>query len=351
MTNTPLIEYRQYTIQELGDWLYHNADNGLSDKIISRSRAHAIVQSPHAKTEDIALATAFVGKKVVGYTAQYAEMLARPALEERYFWGTTEWVDPTMRGKGIGYNIMHNIKEGCNNRYLASDSTEASIKLDQKQGWTIHYFPRYRTRLDSTARNIKKAIKRHYIHKYNNKKFAELSKRHPFNNQYTTFIDDETYNFICQHSHNDLFLRTQEMFNWLLQYSFMSPNYGDSTAKDPCEFGCNTAHFNIVCTKVYANDQLVGLYIYSLHNTLMQILYLYTDDNYKDHTFTSILNRIHISQPHEFTTYHKEFHKFTSQLQRLNSTELIDQIALTVPKDFPIQQNLSLQGGDGDMLT
>ena len=76
--------YRLFTIKDIEQWLVHNTDNGLSDKVISMPRALAFIRNPHAKPDDVALSIAFNERKeAVGYTGAYAEEWCRPLVPGR----------------------------------------------------------------------------------------------------------------------------------------------------------------------------------------------------------------------------------------------------------------------------
>ena len=99
--------YRLFSVKDIEQWLVHNVENGLSDKVISRSRALAFVRNPHAQQEDAALVVVYNEQgESVGYTGAYAEEWSRPIVEGRYFWGSTQWMDPQYRGKGVSGKMM-----------------------------------------------------------------------------------------------------------------------------------------------------------------------------------------------------------------------------------------------------
>ena len=61
------ITYQIYTINQLTNWLLHNADNGISDYMITRARAWVLINNPSASDDDIVLVAAFDEDKSIGY--------------------------------------------------------------------------------------------------------------------------------------------------------------------------------------------------------------------------------------------------------------------------------------------
>ena len=82
------VQYRYYTAKDLRDWLFQSIDNGLSEQIISKVRALALLHHPDVKDDSILVAVAFVNGEVAAYTAAFPENLVRPALSGFSF-GTT----------------------------------------------------------------------------------------------------------------------------------------------------------------------------------------------------------------------------------------------------------------------
>ena len=47
------VQYRYYTAKDLRDWLFQSIDNGLSEQIISKVRALALLHHPDVKDDSI----------------------------------------------------------------------------------------------------------------------------------------------------------------------------------------------------------------------------------------------------------------------------------------------------------
>lgn len=349
--NNKLISYKLYNISDLSNWLLSNVNNGLSEKIISKKRALALINNPHAKANDVALSVVFDSDKVVGYTAVFPERFVKPQLEERYFWGTTQWLEPEYRGKGISAKMMLNIKEAVNNLYLGLDSSVASTKLDKKQGSSITYYTRYFILLKPNKKNIKTKIKEFYINNKNRRALKKI-QHNSYENEYVCCIDDDLYNFICKHSTCDVFLRTQEILNWQIQYPFSQAVGKDiHIKKEKCQFGTNVDSSCVIPIKVIKDKLIVGFYILNIINGNSIVRYLYYSPENRNEVYASLINKSFSMDIVKFTTFDKDLYKFlvTLGIKSLNSSFNTEKISLTAPADFKVDDNARIQGGDGDL--
>ena len=346
------VTYRVYTISELREWLMENAQNGLTEYCIAPTRAYAIVHNPCAKDDDPAIVVAFDGDKPIGYSAVFADEYIAGNSKGRFYWGTTEWIEPEYRGKGIAGKMMRTLKDATNiERYIGLESSEASVKLDQKQGATIEFYDKTKFHLIARG-SLKKYLLTKYIGCHNAKQQKKLSN-YAFNNTYVNFIDAGTYQFIKAHSGNDLFLRQQEMLNWILRYPFFIGMHDDiHVMKDVCEFGSTVSEYRMEAVKVYVHDELVGFYIVSQTNNDRTLRYLYYDEAHRDKVFASVTLNLMKKRVEKVFFMSDALQEFMHQhgIKHLNRKSYIDKVALTLPPNMTVDKNLHIQGGDGDMF-
>ena len=344
------ITYQLYTILDLRDWLLNNATNGISDYMISRARAWALVNNPETKSDDVVLSVVFDNEQPIGYTAVFPEQIS--IWGERYYWGTTQWLEPEYRGKGIAGTMMKNIKSAINHRYIGLDSSISSVKLDQKQGYQIVCYPRYFYTWKKKNNNILTKSKECIVQCRNNQVLKHLNVVE-YTNRIVPIISASTYQFIVQHSAANLFLRSQEMLNWILNYPFLSAIDHDTHIEgEKCAFGANVNMMELRAVEVYVKDKLSGVYIYSMVDDVFKLLYIYYNNVYKENVFASIINKALQKKSGRFYTFHKELYKYMYKkgIKNVNSKYTSDQIALTLPPGVSVDESLSIQGGDGDMF-
>lgn len=351
MQNNSII-YKVYTISELREWLTDNKQNGLSEYAIAPIRANAFINNPCAKEDDPAVVVAFDGDRPIGYSAVFADEYVEGNTKGRLYWGSTEWIEPEYRGKGIAGKMMRTLKDAVDiERYIGLDSSVASIKLDQKQGANILYYDRIRYQLISN-RSLKGRILSRYI-ACNNRKQMKRLEQYDYHNQYVSFVDEQTYSFIEAHAECDLILRQRKMFDWILRYPFRVSTHGDIRAmKDVCEFGCLRSEFTLDAIKVFVGNQLIGFYIVSQTNKDRSLRYLYYDEAHRDEVFASVTLNLMKKGVEKIFFMSDALQEFMHQhgIKHLNRTSFTDNIALTLPPNMTVDKNLHIQGGDGDMF-
>lgn len=347
-----MIENVIYTTRDLKDWHIQNKNNGLSEFCIAPTRAYALISNPCANEDDPAIVVAFDGERPIGYSAVFADEYVLGNTLGRFYWGTTEWIEPEYRGKGIAGKMMRALKEAVGiEYYMGLESSIASVKLDQKQGASIIYYDKQRYLFVSNL-SLKGWLFQHYC-MWQNKRVLNRLRKYAFRNQYVNYVDEATYHFIKDKSISDLFLRKREMLNWILHYPFLIGTHVDPKAKnDICEFGSTMEEYSIEAIKVYVADELVGFYIISQTNKDRTLRYLYYDTKYKDEVFASVTLNLLKSGIERAYFLSSELQEFMRQqgIKHLNRKSYTNQIALTLPPGMSIDANLHIQGGDGDMF-
>lgn len=346
--------YRLFTIKDIEQWLIHNVENGLSDKVISCPRALAFIRNPYAKPDDAALSVVFDEQnEAVGYTGAYAEEWCQPKVEGRYFWGSTQWMDPQYRGKGVSGKMMRMIKDAVEDKYIALDSSPASCRLDEKQGSVISYYPRYFIVLNGDGKSFKSRAK-NVLSKYSARKALQNLMGYGYTNRYVSFIDDETYSFMVEHSKKDLFLRKQDFLNWQMHYPFMVPTGGDKRMDaEKCEFGGYVNRLQTIMVQVFSGEKMCGFYVLRVLNSVCSVWYLYYDDVAREQVFASVAtNVLNMKGMFKFQTFNKDLYDFMVQMgvKSQFSKNYVERISLTVPSGFEVDASLRIHCGDGDMI-
>ena len=346
--------YRLYSIKDIEQWLVHNVENGLSDKAISRSRALAFIRNPHARPDDGALVVVFNEQsEAVGYTGAYAEEWCQPEVSGRYFWGSTQWMDPEYRGKGVSGKMMRMIKDAVEDKYIALDSSPASCRLDEKQGSIISYYPRYFIVLNGEGKSFKSKVK-NIQSTLSKKKALEHLLDVGYTNRYVSLIDDETYAFIVEHSKKDLFLREQDYLNWQMRYPFVVPNGGDNKMDaDKCEFGECVKRLRTDMVQVFSGGKMCGFYVLRNVDAVCSTWYLYYDEAAREQVFASVAAKVlQLNDVSKFHTFNKDLYDFIKRMgvKSQFSKNHVEQISLTVPSGFEVDASLHIQGGDGDII-
>lgn len=340
-------ELKLYTVAQLRDWVMHNdAFEGLSDTLISRTRAWAIVHNPYVRDDDPVVAAIFVDNVNVAYTTAFPEMIS----DHRYWWFSALWCDPKYQGNGYGLIVIGSLAEVygtefCLDRWGAKETVEIFTYLGHN---TV-----YSTRSIfgvSVQRSTLKGKCIYYLRKLQTK-LHRAFEMHPHENytlRYIPYIDDETYAFIGAHSANDYLHHTQAFLNWGVQYSYTqsAPLIGRVMNKMPFSQS-ELQDSQSYAVKVIKDDMIIGFYIMKKKEEGLHILYLYFDDAYKNQVFASIrdhINCLHIERCitenkalAEYLRRHIYFPKYSEA-----------QVSFSYPATMPEPQAGHIQYGDGD---
>ena len=143
------VKYHNHTAAEVRAWLYEGADNGLSEQVISKTRANAILHNPYIKDDMVIAVSAMDGDKVVGFTAMFPEHLVRPDV-----WltcPTTLYAHPDYAGEFIGYYVSKALHDTADGRLvIGSDLAKETILIDKLLGLKADILPRKRIILRRT---------------------------------------------------------------------------------------------------------------------------------------------------------------------------------------------------------
>lgn len=350
-----MIEYHQHTAKDVRAWLENGANNGLSENIISRTRANALAHCPCVKDDDVLVVSANDGEKVVGFTAIFPEKLERPDM-----WiatGTTLWVNPDYSDEFVGYNLVQRLW-GAYPDYtvIGSEVSPAAAVIDKLLGAAILKYERkafvFRRSIEvHSLRNFASLLLEPFRKCRQRKALKRVLASIPANVSVRACkaIDAETYAFIQAHSANDTFLRSRDMMNWILRYPFSVENPMIDRAKKSMQFSDQIAKSRNSFLLVYADDALVGVVLLAERNSAMHVKMLYTDDAHQEAIFALIVEAMHKSGAEQLFSLYLQLNAYIESHRvalRANNAELI----FTYPKSLKSLTPFVLQGADGDMF-
>ncbi len=350
-----MIEYHQHTAKDVRDWLEDGANNGLSENIISRTRANALAHCPCVKDDDILVVSAKDGEKVVGFTAIFPEKLARPDM-----WiatGTTLWVNPDYADEFVGYNLVQRLW-GSYPEYavIGSEVSPAAAVIDKLLGAAILKYERkafvFRRSIEvHSFRNFASLLLEPFRKCRQRKALKRVLASIPSNLRVRACetIDAETYAFIQTHSTNDTFLRSCEMLSWILRYPFSVENPLMERAKKSMQFSDQIVKFRNSFLLVCADDALVGVVLLAERNSAMHVKMLYTDDAHQEAVYALIVEAMHKSGAEQLLSLYPQLNAYLEAHQvalRANNAEFL----FTYPKSLKSLTPFVLQGADGDMF-
>ena len=351
-----------FSAAEVKQWLISGISlRGLSKEVIAKQRAYAIINNPYV-TDDLKIISAlFVNDQVAAYTYLFPDQVR--ILDENdnptqklIYWNTALYCDPKYEGRGYAFCVIGQFCELYGDDYFDLDAAPASIENLKYAGLHVEFLNQYQLSrksignagLKSTLAHIKEKCE---LSLFSNKRslIKQISTT-KYSLEYVDFIDDETYNFICKHATNDLFLRSQEMLNWILTYPFMQSCPVLSRVDRENVFSSNRKFFAFYGVRVLIDNQLVGFYIYSDSEEIWYLNYLYYDTNYEKDVYYSIAEHVIHSDRAKIHTSDEKLWKFLSSY-KLYSKSYILKKSFSYPANFTYNHKYQIQAGDGDNIT
>lgn len=335
-----------YTIQDLKKWLYEGVSNNLTYDLISNARATAIIQNTYAEDSSPALAVAYDEQgKAIGYTAVFADKWHN----ELIYWGTTGYIDSSMRGKGVGTELYSSMMKACNGRWYAFDSSPAALAISKKIGLNICYFDRYYLSYEY-SHTIKARIRSLWVNWRNQKILSKL--RVETHLELIHHIDLKTFAFIEQHSGGDLFPRSLDALNWILKNPFISCAPSDLSSYNKYEFSTSLSQYNIYAFRIEKGIDLIGFAMFRLCMGDLVLLYLYKEDKYIDDVYSALIKHILTQKLKCFRTFDADLIEYYNRLEAIsmNQKSRVQRVSLSIPANVKVDMTCYVQGGDGDMF-
>ena len=350
-----MIEYRTYSAKDVRARIEDDANNGLSENIVSRTRANALAHCPCVKDNDVLVVSAKDGEKVVGFTAIFPEKLERPGM-----WiatGTTLWVNPDYADEFVGYNLVQRLWQSYPDyAVIGSEVSPAAAVIDKLLGAAILKYSRkafvFRRSIEvHSLRNFASLLLEPFRKCRQSKAIKQVLASIPsnFSVRACETIDAETYAFIQAHSTNDTFLRSREMLNWILRYPFSVENPMIDRATKSMQFSDQIAKFRNHFLLIYVDESLVGVVLLAERNRTMHVKMLYTDNAHQEAVYALIVEAMRNSDAEQLYSLYPQLNAYLESHQvalRANIAELI----FTYPKSLKSLTPFVLQGVDGDMF-
>ena len=347
------IRLELFTVQQVRDWLKTGAgERGLSEEVISRTRAWSIIHNPYA-TDDLNIVSAiFVNDEVAAYTHLFPD----ESRGERMYWNTTLYCNPKYEGRGYAAIVIGQFCELYGERYFDLDAVQESIANLKFNGLQVEFVPQYilsgkairgngiKANLARLREQVALACTTRKIVLTRDITAADYSIK------YAPFVSDAVYAFIAEHSTNDVFLRSQEMFNWILNYPLMQDSPLEERVERDSVFTSTRAGSQMYGVEVYVQAQLVGFYILNVCNASIDVSYIYYNPKYAHEVFLSVAEHIlHYESPKVMLSHKplleflQGYKLFTKSSKRMKS--------FSYPQGFVYDASKEMQSGDGDNLT
>lgn len=335
-------ELKLYTVAQIREWLVNNKlAEGLSEQVIAPTRAWAIIHNPYVKDDDAIVAAIFEDGQLAAYTASFPEMIEG----KRIWWCSTLYCYPQFAGRGYGMIVVGSLMEAHEpdltyDRWGVPETVEIFNSLGAKTTYTSRYHlsdgkidtSSLKGKIAYCAQELKKCI--HPWPKASNADYTI---------QYTSTIDDEVYAFMKAHCGNNLWLREQDMLNWIVTYPFVKAGKSEKA----CVFGADAKVYEYKVVKVYSQRVLIGIYMLRMTDDVLSVVYIYDLEESRRLVFASIVDQIIALCSKSFVTENPDLLAYVRD--RLYFPKLREEkVSLSLPDNQQVLTNFTLQFGDGD---
>jgi hypothetical protein len=324
----------------------------LSDEIISRTRAWSIIHNPYATDDLYVVSALFVNDEIAAYTHLFPD----EQDGQRIYWNTTLYCAPKYEGRGYAAIVIGQFCELYGEHYFDLNAAAASVANLKFCGLNVEYVPQYILSGKAISGKGLKALgaklleKITYICTNQKKRLLQEIANATFTLKYTTYLDDKVYEFVREHSTNNVFLRPKEIFNWILTYPLMQESPLIKRVVKDSEFTSTRAAFRMFGVEVYDNKQLIGFYILNVSEKIVDVSYVYYDTEQERRIFLSIAEHIlKFNKPRVITTDERllmfiQSYKIFTRMSQYNKS-------FSYPKWFVHDASKTMQSGDGDNIT
>lgn len=342
-----------FTVRQVRDWLEHGVtERGLSEKVIACTRAWAIVNNPYA-TEDLNIISAiFVNDEVAAYTYLFPD----EQDGHRIYWNTTLYCAPKYEGMAYAAIVLGQLCELYGEHYFDLNAVKESIENLKFVGLQVDYVDQYVLSNKSIRTNTLRGMLAAWMQRIQiacTSRESQLRRQIAKANyrlEYVNFIDDVTYAFIASHAKDNLFLRSQQMLNWILTYPFMQESPLAHRVERDTQFSSTCRKFRYYAVRVLEDDKLVGFYILNESQEMLYLNYLYYDKAYAETVYLSIAEHVLLFRAPKFFTADKACADFIGHYKLYPKRETFHK-SFSHPQSFKYEQTKFIQAGDGDNIT
>lgn len=349
------VTYHTYKAKDVRAWIEDGVLNGMSESIISLTRANALFHCPYVKDDDVLVVSAMDGEKVVGYTAIFPEHLERPDM-----WiatGTTLWVNPDYADDFVGYNLVQRLWQSYPNcAVIGSDVAKPAALIDKLLGAKICKYDRsafvFNRKIQVLSlRNIGSLLLEPFRKHRQQKAIKRVLATIPNDIRVIArdVIDAEAYAFIKSHSGHDTFLRSREMLNWILRYPFSAENPLQHRTLKHNEFSDQVASSRNHLLQIYVADQLIGVVMLGVRGNKLEVKMLYTDDAHREIVYALIVEAMVQGKHEQLWSIYPQLNEYIASKQ-VALRDNKQQFLFTYPKSLKSFEPMVLQAIDGDMF-
>ncbi|MES2826359.1 MAG: hypothetical protein V4732_22395 [Pseudomonadota bacterium] len=337
-----------YSINRLKESLDHDELWQTQRIAISKNRAISAIHNPRAQKDDVVLAAAFEGDKLVGYHGALPDTIYVDNEPHRFAWGSCWWVDDALRGQRIGSLLKEKLITCWQQRFASRDVSPDALRSMTKSG---------------LAKAFKKENGIDFQFQYgtlNANKYSDMSDWDKnthlppgYRIEYLSQLDTQARKFIDQNNIHEIFRRSSNELNWIKLYPWCSqePDCKLAMLQQSYFFDLKYSRFFNVFIKILDNkNNVTAVMMLMVCNDRLSVPYIY----YNEDSLPLICSTIGKLIFHLGITHFRTYNEYLIASMKIAGPPVIAHINVQRTTLFsPDMYNLPkrdayLQDGDGD---
>ena len=344
------IDIKHYTVAEVREWLNHNkGPKGLTNEVIRPALAWALIHHPEVTDDDPIVAALFDHGKLAASTCAYPEVMIKPSFlddngqPKRVWWFPMLWCKPKYRGKGYGLVVIGSLAEvyGMDCSWTAW-AVQESIEIFEYLGCKTYYFPRYfmsEKQISTTSLKGKLVYLKQECLKWWNNRNKPVLPHYDYNLRYLNNVDDQSYDFICKHCVDNLFLFSQSVINWKVQYPWnISAPLVERVPKDGKFFSQVIPMVQNSFVQVWSKSHLVGVYRLRRDDSGLTCDLIYYIKESAEVVFASVVEHLQRLNAIHFDTEDGELAKFVQKYIHFSESKT-ENLSLSISPDITVPEH------------
>ena len=338
---------------------------------ITKHRAFSHIKNPRADKDDVLLILAYSKNDIVGYLGVLPDRLFFSTEQSsKCGWLSCFWVDPSIRGKGIGEQLIRKSLELWDDKILSTEFVPVTKKIYNKTGafgnpliksgiklyirMDLHTILPPKRRVFQEVKTFLK-VSDAVINSFLDLRFLFYKNELPsVKFEYINQIDDEVGKFISRFQDGQLFKRSIDELNWIINYPWILSAPTRDFDSQRYYFSSIDKSFVFCCLKVRNNlGELVAFLILSKRNHILKLPYCYME---KD-VLTDIVKIINFHilnwRINTFSLFHPELVAYlsTHKTMSIYKKKIERQYLISNVLNNSIKENkVNIQDGDGDCI-
>jgi GNAT superfamily N-acetyltransferase len=325
-----MIEFKILNKEELENFIDSKEYFSLKTIPITKHRAISHIKNPRVDQDDKLLILAYMENDIVGYLGVLPDRLF-VSNEKSYKcgWLSGFWVDSSLRGKGIGEQLIRKSLEIWDDKILSTEFVPFTKKIYNKTGafgnpiikrgiklyirMDLHSILPPKKRIFQKIKIYLKVIDTFLNSLLDLRFLFYKNELPPVKLEYINQIDDEAEKFISRFQDGQLFKRGIKELNWIINYPWILSTPTEDINSKRYYFSSIDKSFVFYCLKVRNNlNELVAFLILTKRNRVLKLPYCYIEKGFLPEVAKIIDFHILNLRINAFSTFHPELVEYLS---------------------------------------